>query len=353
MAHQITQYMGREAAWHRLGEVVGEWFSLEEMRARINVSFGVEKRQLEFAGQPVQAWGTFRTDSDQFLAPVGKEYTVIHQDLGFKIAEGLMGHFGGAHYETAGVLAGGRKVWAVADLNRSTYVGDDETKTYLMFVAAHDASCGFRFKLVQTRVVCANTLAIALRESTHAKLSVRHTKRGEQRARELAVAAHEVSGEIEGFGERMRVLANLKATRETVEGLMERLFPPVEATDQTTRTAGVAAAQARRENLIGDILREYERNDGDAFPEQRGTLYKLLNAVTNVTDHSQTEGAARAAMFGAGDTRKLATLEYLMNSARTAPMMPARTSVQTAPATQVVTLERPAGLLDQILTNHN
>jgi hypothetical protein len=82
----------------------------------------------------------------------------------------------GAHYETAGALGNGQQVWGLADLGLTVSVGDDKQSSYLMFATGHDGSMSHQYRIVNTRVVCANTLAMALGEKTRSKLLVRHTK---------------------------------------------------------------------------------------------------------------------------------------------------------------------------------
>ena len=82
----------------------------------------------------------------------------------------------GAHYETAGALGNGERVWGLADLNLAVTVGRDQQRGYLLFCTGHDGSLSHQYRLCMTRVVCQNTLSAALSERTRAKLTIRHTK---------------------------------------------------------------------------------------------------------------------------------------------------------------------------------
>ena len=100
----------------------------------------------------------------------------MQHDEGFKSIDALMKTADGAHYETAGVLGNGERVWALADLGLAAKVGDDVQKGYLLFSTGHDGSLAHSYRLCMTRVVCQNTLSAALGEKTKASLTIRHTK---------------------------------------------------------------------------------------------------------------------------------------------------------------------------------
>lgn len=352
MSHNIRNYIGRQAAWHRLGTVTGKYNRWSEILQAGGLGFQVEKRQLNYQGRPVEAWGTFRNDTDEFLGMVGSRYQVIQHTEGFDLVDRLMGEVNGAHYETAGVLGKGEQVWGLAALNRSVFVGDDETKTYLLFVAAHDRSLGYQFRLCMERVVCANTLAVALAEKTAAKLSIRHTRSGLKKVDELKIAADEIGAQVSGVGDRLNFLATRKVTRETMVSIMDRLFPPVKLEDGQAMGTGHAAAITRRENVLSDILMRYESNDRNAFPEQRGSFYNLLNAITESVDHGGNPEST-APLFGAGDARKREAYELLTVEAGNAPLMPARQVFAPAPrlAPAPAAVRSTGSLLDEILAS--
>ncbi len=148
MAHNINTYRGREAAWHKLGTVTGKYETTEELLRDPGFQFVVFKSQLhDGLGRPVDAWGTFRwnladklaglKEKAEFLGAVGKDYAVLQHDEGFKSIDALMNTADGAHYETAGVLGNGERVWALADLGFAARVGDDVQHGYLLFSTGH------------------------------------------------------------------------------------------------------------------------------------------------------------------------------------------------------------------------
>ena len=320
MAHNINTYIGRQAAWHNLGIVTGKFMSSAELLANEGFQYHVFKAQLQDGlGRKVDAWGTFRwnhvdkvadkKDAATFLATVGRDYTVIPHAKGFEQVDQLVQSVNGAHYETAGVLGKGEKVWALASLNQSIRVGDDETKLYLMFTTSHDGTVGYQYKLVAERVVCENTLQLALNEKSKASLSVRHTKNAKDRLAAIGKALEGMSEQALSVEQKLNFLANRRMNREALTKIMDRLFPK-----RVDAETGETKETTRRDNVISEILSIYEVNDGNAFPEQRGTAYNLLNAITNYVDHSRGSDDSRAesAMFGSGDAFKAKALDLIM-----------------------------------------
>jgi phage/plasmid-like protein (TIGR03299 family) len=187
MPANINAYIGREAAWHRLGIVTGHHMTWAEVQANGGLDFVVFKSQLhDGLGRPVNAWGTFRwngadklagnKEAAVFLGVVGEDYEVIQHAHGFQMIDALVSSVDNAHYETAGALGNGERVWGLADLNLAVSVGADKQTGYLLFCTGHDGSLSHQYRIVLTRVVCQNTLTAALSERTRARLKIRHTK---------------------------------------------------------------------------------------------------------------------------------------------------------------------------------
>lgn len=329
MAHNINTYIGRQPAWHKLGIVTDRYMTTDELLNDKGFQYVVFKSQLrDGLGRPVDAWGTFRWDltdkvagnkeAAMFLGTVGKDYTVIQHDEGFKSIDALMRSADGAHYETAGVLGNGEKVWALADLGFTAKIGDDVQNGYLLFSTGHDGSMSHSYRMCMTRVVCQNTLSAALSERTKASLVVRHTKNANARLSDQRKALESMGDDVKRIEDKLNFLAQRKMNREAFGNVMDRLFPKRVKDGSEVETT-------RRNNILIDVLKLYEMNDGNAFPEQRGSAYNLLNAITNYVDHersSKDDGRAESAMFGSGDALKSKALEVIYESANGMDGMP-------------------------------
>lgn len=355
MAHNIRGYAGREAAWHKLGVVTGKFVTWNEALADAKLDFVVFKSQLhDGLGRPVDAWGTFRWDyadriasnkaAASFLGAVGKDYQVIQHTNGLKLVDKLMGEVDGAHYETLGALGNGERVWGMANLATSISVGGDKSEARLLFCTGHDGSLSHQYRIAFTRVVCQNTLAVALGEKGRSVFKVRHTKNAQDRIVSAGEALTALRADALTVEEKLNFLANRVVARESMTAVLDRLFPKTETED------GGEKSSTRRTNILGEILSLYESNDGNAFPEQRGTAYNLLNAITEYTDHVRAtqggaSGRAESAIFGTGDALKAKALEVITVAAGS---MNARSTRQQFVTRVVPPTPTRASLLDQM-----
>jgi phage/plasmid-like protein (TIGR03299 family) len=169
-------------------------------------------------------------------------------------------------------------------------------------------------KLVDERVVCNNTLQVALRESGMA-IRIKHTTNAKTRMDSALRLMSSVVGQAKDIKSKMERLANAKLTRESVNHILDRLFPP---------TKDEKANQTRRDNILVDVLGLYAQNDKNAFPSIAGTGYNLFNAVTEYADHFRTargQGSepqqvamarAESAMFGSGEKLKTQALTVIL-----------------------------------------
>ena len=325
----IDYYMGRRSAWHNLGDVVGEYFNINDIMQAGRLDWDIEKHPLEFRGIEQPAYGVFRMDKDQpyLLGTVGADYEIIHHREGFEFLDILIGNVAGAHYSTAGSLIGGRIIWGLSNLKEAARIKgtDDITNMYLLFKTAHDGTMAFDFRCCSERVVCWNTLNVALSEGKRS-FKVRHTKNYEQRMRNAAALLKKFSETVTSYDEKINFLADRFVTRETLSDVLDRLFPSDENGNRSTRS----------KNNITTILQNFEDNDGNAIPIIRGTAYNLLNAVTEYVDHSRSvKGGtdydrAQAAMFGTGDIFKQNAMNIIMD---TVDDMPTRHSMNVTQAT--------------------
>lgn len=338
MAHNINTYIGRESAWHALGTVTGRYMTWAEILAHGGLDFSVFKSQLhDGKGNLVDAWGMFRwdkatdpdADNTTYLGTVGEGYTPIHHSKGFEMLDHIVRSANEAHYETAGVLGKGEIVWGLINLNMTIHVGDDMSIPRLLFATSYDGSMAHTYRNCVERVVCNNTLNVALSEKGRSQFRVKHTKFAKDRLTEAHKALDAISADVRTVEAKLNFLAQRKVTKESYQSIMDRLFPPTKAED------GEVKESTRRENILGDILGLYESCDKNAFPEQRGTAYNLLNAITEYTDHERSTrngGRAESAVFGSGDQLKSKALELITESAANMPGMSRSVVYSTAPS---------------------
>lgn len=256
---------------------------------------------------------------------MGPSYTPIQNRTAFDFVDTLLEAQDGAHYESAGALGHGERIWTLARVPYDITIKgtDDKSLVYLLFTTAHDGSQAATCKLSTVRVVCMNTLNAAL-SGAGAAMKVRHTKDAAVKMLQAKKAMTGVMLDAKMLEEKLNLLATRRLTKDTMLTVLDRLFPkPVILAGDDAAAAGKVAAATRRDNVVLAVLKLFEKNDGDRIPEIRGTAYNLLNAVTEYTDHErqtriltdgQTMEQARAvnSMFGTGADFKSEALDTIL-----------------------------------------
>lgn len=311
----------RNSAWHRLGQRTPNAVTWEKAVELADLNWTVVKKQL-YARNPlgkvvdVPVFGTFRTDDGVFLGSVGEGYQLIQNKDQFTFVDSFLEAANGAHYESAGALGNGERIWCLARIPEADYNidGGDEHKAFIMVANSHDGSLAYTMKLVDTRVVCANTLAVAIRENG-AAFKIKHTVSAAARMKEALAIMGQVKLQAVGLKQKMERLASRQLSRESVEHILDRLFP---------KPKDEKANQTRHDNTVAEVLSLYEANDRNAFPSVKGTAYNLLNAVTEYTDHLRTArgngskpeqiavARAESALFGSGERLKTQALTVIL-----------------------------------------
>jgi phage/plasmid-like protein (TIGR03299 family) len=199
MAHDLEIQNGktsfasfREPAWHGLGTVFTEEKTTQEMLDLANLSnWNVRLEDLQTPTHLTSdknyqyVLRTNPTDNTQtdILGVVGERYHVMQNEDLFSFGDNILD--GGGRWETAGSIKGGRVVFGALALERETVLDPsgvaDKVKTYLLINTSHDGSIAIQASITPVRVVCANTLNLALNTTKRkggAKQSfkIRHTQ---------------------------------------------------------------------------------------------------------------------------------------------------------------------------------
>lgn len=288
MAHEINEANGKRSfvsrnipAWHRLGEVVTNYTEIdtwEKMCEKAGANWELLRIPFynPFTDEETGFDGLYRSDNHVCIATCGKDYEVIQNAEVFKTLDALVGD--NFHYETAGVLGKGERIFVTASIGNCNILSSgDRHVTYLLACTSHDGSMSNIYKVVKERVVCANTLAMALGEKGKSA-KVYHTKGANERlqdVRKMVESAHKIDNQIT---EKLEVLAQRKVNQEIVEEALAQCFGITSQKEQDE----ISDAKAK---AIGTVCNLFESNDGNTFPEFRGTGYNLVNALTEYSDH--------------------------------------------------------------------
>lgn len=287
-------YVG-ETPWHRHGTKVPADVTSEEMLVAAGLDIPMVKRRLQTAdGIIVPSAAIFRTDTGTWLGTVGKDWEPIpnkHLLLGADplVRKGLI------RWETAGVLHGGRKVWALARYDGRAMVRGEEILPFLLVSNGHDGTTAFRFDNVQVRVVCDNTRIAALgigsdgKPTRKAEATVRHTKNWQPKMVEVGAVLQRAREEFLHTTEIMESFAQTPCSFSKAEVMFEALCPNNPDADSNTRTA------RKRESLL-ELFRYGRGNRGEA-------IWDWYNAVTEFADGNNEAHALGVRGADKGDAR--------------------------------------------------
>lgn len=209
----------REPAWHGLGEVFTDEKNTAEMLVSANLSdWKVRTLPLEVPSTLVSDKNyqyvvrdnpTDKTQTD-VLGIVGERYHVMQNEELFSFGDAILD--GGGRWETAGAIKGGRVVFGSLALDRETILDPtgvaDKVKTYLLVTTSHDGSLAIQASVTPVRVVCANTLNVALntikvKNGVKQSFKIRHT----QTASGKVLAAREALGFANAYMDKFDIMA--------------------------------------------------------------------------------------------------------------------------------------------------
>ncbi len=321
----------RESAWHHLGQRTPDaatWQQAMEL-AKLNwpvVLKDLYSRDTNGAVQQVKGYKSVwrGNGSPAVLGIVGDGFTPIQNAQAFDFVDTLLQSANGAHYESAGALGQGETIWVLARVPgadiRITGT-DDLSQGYLLVATGHAGNMSYLAKLTSVRVVCQNTLNMALSHAGSV-FKVKHTKSADSKLASAKTAMAGIIADSKTLGEKLNALATRKITKDSMLAVVNRLFPENKETEN----------QGRRNTIVLKVLELFESNDGNAIPQIRGTAYNMLNAVTEYADHFRTaritegkqgmtieQARAQAAIFGTGDRLKSDALTAVLEETAECP----------------------------------
>ena len=240
MPHEIeTMFSAVETPWHRLGNVTEGALNSAEAIKMAGLDWTVSLRPLltnsEMTNTLIDVKDNFATvrDSDEsVLGVVGKRYEPIQNSQCFDFLDRVLPDFD-AKYETAGSLYDGRVVWMLLNLGQDVVVGEDKIVPYLLLTNSHDGSTAIKAMTTPVRVVCANTLALAV-NNFQSSFSFRHTKNVENRIEEARNSLELSYKYVDGFTEEVEKLIDQQVTTDKFNEMVDLLMPLPELADDNS-----------------------------------------------------------------------------------------------------------------------
>lgn len=304
----VETYAGPKPWWTKSSTTVknavilneGQLLTKDAMKAASGLDWTVSTQPIFVTGEHAQMIKGFRAvqrDSDgSVFGIVSDEYKTIQNDVVFDLPENVLDESDTAHFETAGSLFGGKIVWSLLSLAEKDSIKiDGDPSPYnlrLLTSTGHDGRHALRAATVFERVLCANTLRLALKGAKDS-IALKHTTNADLRIGDVRKALKIAFDYKDTFAAVAAQLMKVELTTIDVDSFLEKLLPfPVGA-----------ETSVRITNQRDAIKHLYSASDNLDGIGQNG--YRLVQAVAEWTDHEKSFGKRD----GADDRRALAILE--------------------------------------------
>jgi phage/plasmid-like protein (TIGR03299 family) len=312
MAHELETQNGvasfasfREPAWHGLGTVFTEEKTTNEMLVAANLhNWNVRLEDLEIPSTltsdknyqyVVRTNPTDKTQTD-VLGIVGERYHVLQNEDLFSFGDNILD--GGGRWETAGSLKGGRVVFGSLALERETILDPngvaDKVKTYLLINTSHDGSIAIQASITPVRVVCANTLNVALnrtskKDGVKQSFKIRHT----QTANGKVQIARQTLGLANAYMDEFDKMAHAMIQKEiSAKDFNDIILAAYPKPDKDTK--GAVKKWENKVDVINDIY------TGEYNGMISGSAWGAFNALTERLDwYRSARGGNNESMFAA------------------------------------------------------
>lgn len=271
MSHNVEScFSVREVPWHGLGTIIQEAPDSEAALKLAGLDWSVKQVPVLYEGEKTGHQFNVRESDNRVLGVVGGRYKLVQNAEAFAFTDELIG--GEVRYETAGSLADGKRVWMLAKMP-DTRVLDDVVEPYLCLTNGHDGFSSLKVCMTPVRVVCQNTLNMALKGAKRT-WTVRHSGNINAKMEEAQQTLGLAQNYMKKFAEEAEELYSIKVSPAQFKKLSNTLFP---ITDEMSRRKEEA------QWLLQCQLKEAW--DMDDLGNIKGTGWGFMNAVSDMATH--------------------------------------------------------------------
>ena len=274
-ANVETMFYTREKPWHGLGTMVAEAPNSKDALRLAGLNWKVLQEPVYTENEElIQGYKANVRDTDRkVLGVVTDRYKVIQNEEAFAFTDTLLGE--GVRYETAGSLQEGRRVWMLARLPREFIIGGERISPYMVCSNTHDGSGAVKTALTPIRVVCNNTLNLALRTAKRS-WSMIHTGDISGKIEEVKNTLLLADEYMTALGQEFENLRKIKLSEKQVLDYIKILLP-MEENYSLLQKRGV-------EKLRADMKMRYF--DAPDLKDVGNNGYRFVNAVSDFATHS-------------------------------------------------------------------
>lgn len=271
-----TIFEARTIAWDGLGNAVTETKTSEEAISLAGLDWEVQQKPIYLENEVLidGSLANVRSDNEKVLGIVSGRYNVVQNTEAFAFTDALLGE--GVTYETAGSLKGGKIIWLLAKMPESFDLLGDKVNPYLVFTNTHDGSGSVKVAITNIRVICQNTLNLALNTAKRT-WTARHTGSIQYKMTDAMMTLELANRYIEATKETFEELHKVKMNEFSLYRTLNNLVPITEVMTERQK----ANAEAVREDIL------YRYNNAPDLVVLDRTGARLVQAVADTVDHME------------------------------------------------------------------
>lgn len=318
MAHNINYneqtgqhsfFSVKEKAWHGLGQIVQGYPTSAEALQFAGLNYSVEKRKIytqrnEYENPQINVpdyFATLRTDTNDVLGVVGKDYEIVQNKDAFTFFDSIVGG-DGIQYETAGALGKGERIFITAKLPGYIKVGrEDLIEQYLFLTTSHDGFGSITAAFTPIRIVCNNTLNAAMRNHSNS-IKIRHTSNVKERLEQ----AHKVIGISNQLAQQLEEVFNnwtrVRITDPELLHLIQLAMVPNKEVLENIQSCKWDELSTCFNNMCDSVYEYALSSPTQQTGTTKGTLFGAYNAVTgyfqNIRSYKNDEARLRSLLCG-------------------------------------------------------
>ena len=276
-ANVESMFYTRTKPWHGLGVQVQEAPESKDALRLAGLDWKVYQREVYTdSGIKIEGYrANVRNTDNKVLGVVTERYKIVQNEEAFSFTDALLGK--GVRYETAGSLQEGKKVWLLARLPKEYIISGEQISPYLVFSNSHDGSAAVRVAVTPIRVVCNNTLNLALSTAKRSWAMV-HTGNIKGKIHEAQETLFMAENYMSKLGKEFEELKRQKLSERQVKEYIELLLPLEKTSSLVT---------AKNVKKLRDDLRARYYDAPDLQDVGGNNAYRFINAVSDFATHNK------------------------------------------------------------------
>lgn len=272
-----TMFTDRTTTWNTLGSNINNASSVTEALQQASLDWEVtQEAVLTEAGHLIPNFkANIRSSDNSVLGIVSDRYSICQNNDAFSFIDNLIGE--GLHFEKAGALQGGRRVFITAKLPDRYRLNDESTDTFIIFMNSHDGSTAITVAMTPIRIICSNQINLVLRTAKRS-WSIRHIGIVGNKIHEAHATLQLAEKYMDNLSEEIDSLSQIRLTDTKVIRLIQNELAPYP--DNYTEIQKKNVDKIREDMLT----RYFEAPDLTILPKNG---YRFIAAISDYATHSK------------------------------------------------------------------